>query len=214
MKVKRAILRGLAGGFVLFAMVTAASAAAVHIEGPEDVVVDENPATVETVEFEIFVDNSILTDVDFFGCTLAVSGLGIAFDYTATENLTDLVAADAGRPKKYIFQGDGGGAWAAQFSGGGPTSLEITDESDSGSGYNPNIQTSLGIFVIKITDETAALGVHTFSDLGDSFLGGATEDDNFTVPPFEFTVAPVPEPATISLLLLGALGMLARRKSR
>jgi len=209
----KAILRGLVGCFVILAMSAAASAATVHIEGPTEVIV--GPGVTVSVEFEIFVDTATILDADLFDYSLGVSGPGVAIDHAGTQNATD---AGAALPA-YIFSGDGDGTFAGQdFGGGGPASLYASDLSASGDGYAAAGK-SLGTFVVKVTGGDAD-GLHVISGRGNSDvtgfdvgLIGATAEEGAMIPNFEFNVA-VPEPATMSLLILGGLSILARRKRR
>lgn len=205
----------LTGGFLgcslILALSATSSAATGHVEGPAVITVDGSLATQETASYEVIVDSSTLTAVDFFECTLSLSGNGVEFDYAATEAATDALEADALHAPRFLFYEDNDGLWADEYFGGGPTTLDASDSSRGGS-YDPNIQRSLGIFVIKITDDVAASasgGWHTISDMGDSFLGGSDEDLN--VGSFEFQV--VPEPTALALLMPIALGLLLRRRN-
>jgi hypothetical protein len=227
MNVKRAILRGLICCTVIFAMSAAAPAAVVHIEGPIEVTVGSEGTAV--AEFELIIDSSTAPLVDFFDYSLMIDGLAVAFDYDASTAGTNGVYGDAGRVPKYLFQGDHDFVSAGSIFGAGDQSFYLSDGIgyDLGSpGYSPNAPEgiSLGVFVVNITGVEAE-GIHTITGGGfTDFLGepgagpdgtllGTSGNDGISIPDFSFEVI-VPEPATMSLLVLGGLSVLARRKRR
>jgi len=175
--------------------------------------VDGNPTTPETFRFEVVViDPNGMFAVDSFQYFLNVSGAGVAFDVPATEAATDALVADAGHTPMYLFFGDSDGAWSFPV-GGDPATVGVTDlAATTGRAYNPAERPSLGIVVLTVTDESAALagdGLHTLDDAGGGFLIGS--DEPLHLAPLEIRL---PEPATLGLVLAGAAVVMARRRRR
>lgn len=177
--------------------------------GPNEFMVDLNPATPESLVFEIIVDSSYSFEagVGGFEWQLGLSSAGLAFDAAASEAATNAMASDPLHSPAYLLFDDSFGFDAALSAKG----IRASDLSESLSGYNP-IGLSLGIVVVTVTDEAAAVGLHLIED-PESFLL-LSEDfqttEPLTIPALSFRI--LPEPGTLALLAIGALAAVRRRR--
>ena len=174
--------------------------------------VDGDPATNETFRFEVIVDDANgMFATDSYEYLLSVSGAGLEFDYDATEAATSALAADAGHAPMYLLFGDSLGVAAADDIQDDFTTLTVSDLSDSGATYNPTDRPSLGIFVLKVIDDAAAMaggGLHTISD-GGVLLGS---DEPLSIAALQIQITP--EPATLALILVGGAAVILQRRRR
>ena len=190
-------------GVVLILNISSAFAGTSHIEGPG---VIDVPNDGTTAAFEIIVDTSTLTAVDAFEYVMETDGSGLEFDYLATQIATNDLASNADHMPQYLFYGDSDGCFATQYRGGGPTTIGSSDLSASGARYNPNTRSSLGIFVLSVTDLEAAMGWHTITISNVVLLGS---EEVLQMAPINVEI--VPEPVTSTMLAVGALALLRRR---
>lgn len=177
-----------------------------------ELVLDKDPLTEDSFRFEVIVDTCGLTAADSYEYLLRISpGLGLEFDFIATEDETTAVANDPLHIPRYLLFDDSLGVYADEDYPGDPTTITVSDLSDSGSTYNPLERPSLGIFVIKVTDEAAFLAACPPYGPGQDVLDGGVligSDEELSVNPITLT----PEPATMALLAIGGLGFVLRRR--
>jgi len=209
---------GMVGGCVaLLAFAAGVHGAGAHIEalsgtvqpgGTVRLLIDEDPQTHEQFEFEMVVNSSALTGADSFEYVLAMDGNGVAFDLQATESATTAVASDPLHSPIYLLLDDNSGPWAEEDVFGDPATLSVSDLSASSSKYNPNERPSLGVFVVKIADDAAAMGLHTLT--GGGVLIGSEEQISLD----SLVIEVVPEPSALGLLAAAGVGLLRRRRRR
>lgn len=185
-----------------------AGAGTAHITGPAVVTVDGDPATVEQIALEVIADGSDAARVAGFEWQLGVTGAGLSFDTDSTESMSRALVTDGLHSPAYLLYHDSFGFDAAPSAKG----IRAGDLSDSLSAYPP-AGLSLGMVVLTVTDEAAALGPHDIQD-PDSFflLDDFTSTEGMEIPPFHFEI--VPEPAALTVLALGGLAILRRRIGR
>lgn len=183
--------------------------AVVELHGPTRLVLDDDPASWQLFEFEVVVASAGLAEADSFFYSLAVSGDGVAFEFVRCEGRTAEIAADPARSPRYVFCGVSSGFWADQDVAGDPATLYASDLAAGPDPAGPIAGGSLGIVLVMITDEEAALGWHTLSSSDGAFYWSGGRED-LTVQAFDFEV--VPEPASAALLAAGALAALIRRR--
>ena len=174
--------------------------------GPNEFTVDLNPATSESLVFEIIVDSSYSIDVGGFEWQLGLGSAGLAFDAAASEAATNALASDSLHAPAYLLFGDSFGFDAALSVKG----IRASDLSEGLFGYNP-IGLSLGIVVVNVTDEAAAVGLHLIED-PESFLllGDFETTELLTIPALSVRI--IPEPGTLALLAIGLLAAVRRRR--
>jgi hypothetical protein len=178
-----------------------------HISGPLIVTVDGNPATVEQITFEVIADGSTAEEVYGFEWQLGVTGSGLSFNVAYTKSLTDALITDPAHFPAYLLYGDSFIFDAALSDKG----IRGSDVSNNSLTYAPAGK-SLGLVVLTVTDEVAALGIHQIQDPESFFVLGDFESiEGLDIPSFQFEV--VPEPATLAILALGGLAVLRRRKN-
>jgi hypothetical protein len=179
-----------------------------HVIETEPVItveVDLNPLTSEAVVFEVVVDTGTMEEVWGFEWQIGVDGNGLAFDTIASEALANAIAGMPTWEPRYLLFEDSAGFTAAES----PKGIRAGDLSESTMGYDP-ANTSLGVFVIDIASEGAALGLHTLAD-PESFLFDIYLDrEQIQLPAIQFLV--VPEPSAALLLTLGLVGLRLRRR--
>ncbi len=166
---------------------------------------------------------------DFFGCSVAISGdvaivgayrndgagadAGAAylFDVTTGFELHKLTADDAAVSDYF--------GWSVAISGGVALVGAYYDDdagTSSGSAYLFDVAT--GAQIMKMTPSDAAAGDnfgYSVAVSGDRGIGGARLDDDVgTDTGLAYLFEATPEPATLTLLALGGLGVLARRKRK
>ncbi len=162
-----------------------------HIVGPSQIAVDGNPATVESATFEIVVDSVTARAVTGFEWQFGVTGSGATFDIPQSLSASQALITASSHTPPYFLLNNSGGLQAVTSDKG----IRCGDLSASLAASDPTGK-SLGQFVIDITDEASALGLHSIADpLSFTVLSNfGTEDLEIT--PFDFNVTP--EPASIA----------------
>lgn len=174
---------------------------------PNEYWVDLDPATPVALVFEVVVDHAYEL-AGGFEWQLGLASAGLAFDAEASEAATAALATDPSHVPPYLLFEDTWGFDAVLSAKG----IRGSDLSDSLSTYDP-VGKSLGIAVVAVTDEEAALGWHTIQDPASFLLlGDFMTTEELWIPPLAFEITP--EPATLALLAVGGLAAIWRRRRR
>lgn len=210
MEIKRTLLKSLVACLVLSVSTVASADAIVHIEmdgGPT-----MNPGETKTCNVILdFTSDPIMLYEISAKLDAGSGGAGVVFDQAGSTTLMEALKLTV----EYVFVGDWDGPLAVVSDGG--TKLKIGDLALNNTHGPPATLASFA--VTADPDPLVSAGVHQISNTGDSAVAGVGyfppaplffQDRNDT--PFEFVVTP--EPATLSVLALGGLGMMIRRRRR
>lgn len=167
-----------------------------------------DPTDTEEILFEVIVDSSVADDVVAFEWQLELGSAGLDFDVVSSESASNNLVTDAGHTPRYLFYLNSFGFDAVESTKG----IRGSDVTGDGTEYDPT-GTSLGIVVVTVTDESAAIGWHSIQDPPTGFflLSDYATTETLTVSQLDFEVTP--EPATIALLVIGGLAVLRRRRA-
>lgn len=212
MEIKRTLLKSLVACLVLSVSAVASADAMAHIEGAA--IMDPG----ETKTFKVVLDSTADPDT---GAMYSITVYNIDAQLDDGSGTTGVIfddevsiQADMDALKttpEYIFFGDTWGPAAGVTGGGGK--LVIGDNTDSiGTGYLP-LGTLAYFTVTADPDPLVSAGFHQVVNNSSSVAGPFFEPEYpMSFPAWVFLVTP--EPATLSLLVLGGLGMMIRRRRR
>ena len=144
---------------------------------------------------------------DGYDWELLFSYAGIDWDESGTLSATQALANDGS--SSYVFAGDTGAPQLLLADASTPGSLLVSQAAYDD--HDLKSKPLLGIAVLTVADQAAALGgTRSFTITGgqSTLVNGGTE--SLDIDPL--TVTLTPEPATLSLLGLGGIALLRRRR--